>query len=84
MKYQILFPVSLLQMLNLFWYFLIWRVAIRSYNKFIIYYILAHIFSPLFDRSLRDVEVSDVRSDDEDDDDDDDDDDDNDTDLKED
>lgn len=50
MKYQIVFPISLLQLLNLFWYYLIWRIVIRS---------------------LRDVEVTDVRSDDEDDDDDD-------------
>ncbi|OJA13848.1 hypothetical protein AZE42_00529 [Rhizopogon vesiculosus] len=49
MKYQMLFPISLLQMLNVFWYYLIWRVVIRS---------------------LRDVEVDDVRSDDEDDEDD--------------
>lgn len=51
MKYQMVFPISLLQMLNIFWYYLIWRIVIRS---------------------LRDVEVTDVRSDDEDDDDDDD------------
>ncbi|KAG2042343.1 TLC domain-containing protein [Suillus americanus] len=54
MKYQIAFPISLLQLLNLFWYYLIWRIVIRS---------------------LRDVKVTDVRSDDEDDDDDDDNDD---------
>ncbi|KAG2116103.1 longevity assurance proteins LAG1 LAC1 [Suillus discolor] len=52
MKYQIVFPISLLQLLNLFWYYLILRIVIRS---------------------LRDVEVTDVRSDDEDGDDDDDD-----------
>ncbi|KAG1752705.1 longevity assurance proteins LAG1 LAC1 [Suillus paluster] len=57
MKYQMVFPISILQMLNIFWYYLIWRIVIRS---------------------LRDVEVTDVRSDDEDDSDDDDDDDDDD------
>ncbi|KAI5124910.1 hypothetical protein M0805_007338 [Coniferiporia weirii] len=30
MKYQIFVPILLLQFLNLFWYFLIWRVAIRT------------------------------------------------------
>ncbi|KIM68795.1 hypothetical protein SCLCIDRAFT_13535 [Scleroderma citrinum Foug A] len=30
MKYQIFMPLFLLQVLNLFWYYLIWRVAIRS------------------------------------------------------
>ncbi|KAI6035161.1 longevity assurance proteins LAG1 LAC1 [Pisolithus orientalis] len=30
MKYQIFAPILLLQMLNLFWYYLIWRIAIRS------------------------------------------------------
>ena len=29
MRYQILMPLVLLQALNLFWYFLIWRVAFR-------------------------------------------------------
>ncbi|KAG6336842.1 hypothetical protein ID866_2238 [Astraeus odoratus] len=30
MKYQIFVPILLLQMLNLFWYYLIWRIAIRQ------------------------------------------------------
>ncbi|KAJ7644087.1 longevity-assurance protein 1 [Roridomyces roridus] len=30
MKYQIFAPLLLLQCLNLFWYFLIWRVAVRA------------------------------------------------------
>ncbi|CED83969.1 Protein transporter of the TRAM (translocating chain-associating membrane) superfamily [Phaffia rhodozyma] len=30
MKYQIFIPIMLIQLLNLFWYFLIWRVLIRS------------------------------------------------------
>lgn len=29
MKYQIVFPLFALQLLNLFWYYLIWRVVIR-------------------------------------------------------
>ena len=29
MQYQVLVPIVLLQMLNLFWYFLIWRVLLR-------------------------------------------------------
>ena len=29
MKYQIFVPLLLLQFLNLFWYFLIWRLAFR-------------------------------------------------------
>lgn len=29
MKYQIFAPILLLQFLNLFWYFLIWRVLLR-------------------------------------------------------
>ena len=29
MKYQIFAPILLLQFLNLFWYFLIWRIAFR-------------------------------------------------------
>ncbi|KAH7887665.1 longevity assurance proteins LAG1 LAC1, partial [Phlebopus sp. FC_14] len=32
MKYQIFVPIFLLQLLNLFWYYLIWRVALRSLN----------------------------------------------------
>ncbi|KAG0692077.1 TRAM/LAG1/CLN8 homology domain-containing protein, partial [Suillus ampliporus] len=52
MKWQMVVPISILQMLNLFWYYLIWRIVIRS---------------------LRDVKVTDDRSDDEDDGDDDDD-----------
>ncbi|KIJ70047.1 hypothetical protein HYDPIDRAFT_121394 [Hydnomerulius pinastri MD-312] len=32
MKYQIFIPVLLLQILNLFWYFLICRIALRSMN----------------------------------------------------
>ncbi|TDL29583.1 longevity assurance proteins LAG1/LAC1 [Rickenella mellea] len=30
MKYQIFIPLFLLQLLNLFWYFLIWRILIRA------------------------------------------------------
>lgn len=30
MKYQIFAPLLVLQLLNLFWYYLIWRIAIRS------------------------------------------------------
>lgn len=30
MKYQIFVPILLLQFLNLFWYFLIWRIAFRA------------------------------------------------------
>lgn len=29
MKYQIVFPIAALQVLNLFWYYLIWRILIR-------------------------------------------------------
>jgi very-long-chain ceramide synthase len=29
MKYQIFVPILLLQFLNLFWYFLIWRILYR-------------------------------------------------------
>lgn len=29
MQYQVLTPIILLQMVNLFWYFLIWRVLLR-------------------------------------------------------
>lgn len=29
MKYQVFAPLALLQALNLFWYFLIWRIAAR-------------------------------------------------------
>jgi acyl-CoA-dependent ceramide synthase len=30
MKWQIFIPIALLQMINLFWYFLIWRILIRA------------------------------------------------------
>jgi hypothetical protein len=30
MKYQIFAPIFLLQILNLFWYYFIWRIALRS------------------------------------------------------
>lgn len=30
MKYQIFVPILLIQLLNLFWYFLIWRILIRT------------------------------------------------------
>jgi len=30
MQYQVLAPIVLLQLVNLFWYFLIWRVLIRA------------------------------------------------------
>lgn len=30
MKYQIFLPILALQLLNLFWYFLIWRILIRA------------------------------------------------------
>jgi len=30
MKYQIFLPMLTLQALNVFWYFLIWRIAIRA------------------------------------------------------
>lgn len=33
MKYQLIFPISLLQLLNLFWYYLILRIVIRSYVR---------------------------------------------------
>ncbi|KAL4076069.1 longevity assurance proteins LAG1 LAC1 [Scleroderma citrinum] len=33
MKYQVFIPVCLLQILNLFWYCLIWRIAIRSFTS---------------------------------------------------
>jgi len=29
MKWQIFAPIALLQLINLFWYFLIWRILIR-------------------------------------------------------
>ena len=29
MKYQVFVPLVLLQILNLFWYFLMWRIAFR-------------------------------------------------------
>jgi len=51
-------------MLNLFWYFLIWRIVIRSSTKSFLLFPCSSFY-----RSLRDVEVDDVRSDDEDDDD---------------
>jgi acyl-CoA-dependent ceramide synthase len=30
MKWQIFAPIFLLQLINLFWYFLIWRILIRA------------------------------------------------------
>lgn len=30
MKYQVFIPIALLQALNLFWYFLIWRIIVRA------------------------------------------------------
>jgi len=30
MQYQVVFPIVLLQMVNLFWYFLIWRIFFRA------------------------------------------------------
>ncbi len=30
MKWQIFIPIALLQIINLFWYFLIWRILIRA------------------------------------------------------
>lgn len=29
MKWQIFIPIALLQIINLFWYFLIWRILLR-------------------------------------------------------
>jgi len=59
-------PLLLLQILNLFWYYLIWRVAIRHVSP--------HLFSvrliTISPRSLTNT-LTDVRSDDEDDGDDD-------------
>lgn len=61
MKYQIFMPLFLLQVLNLFWYYLIWRVAIR--------YVFPHLFSVrlimINPRSMTNT-LTDVRSDDED------------------
>jgi acyl-CoA-dependent ceramide synthase len=33
MKYQIVFPIAALQALNLFWYYLIWRILIRAFGS---------------------------------------------------
>ncbi|KAG8703929.1 hypothetical protein FRC08_002558 [Ceratobasidium sp. 394] len=30
LKYQIFLPIFLLQLVNLFWYFLIWRILVRA------------------------------------------------------
>jgi len=34
MKYQVFAPLFLLQLLNLFWYYLIFRVAVRAVTTF--------------------------------------------------
>jgi acyl-CoA-dependent ceramide synthase len=45
MKWQIFIPLLLLQFLNIFWYFLIWRIFLR--------YVLTFIIQLSFDRSHR-------------------------------
>lgn len=37
MRYQIFAPLFLLQLLNLFWYFLIWRIAYRYVQRVILF-----------------------------------------------
>lgn len=64
MKYQIFAPILLLQFLNLFWYYLILRVAVRyaalSRNE-------CAFADPCPSSAVTDVKATDVRSDDEDD-----------------
>ncbi len=65
MKYQVFAPLALLQALNLFWYFLIWRIAARYALRPAI--AISGTDEGTFARAVTDVGVSDVRSDDEDD-----------------
>lgn len=66
MKYQIFVPIALIQALNVFWYFLIWRILIR--------YVLVPILNRLakFDvnggvySAVTSSNLADERSDDED------------------
>ena len=37
MQYQVLAPIVLLQLVNLFWYFLIWRVLFRYCQCLVVY-----------------------------------------------
>jgi very-long-chain ceramide synthase len=69
MRYQIFFPIACLQALNLFWYYLILRIAVRWVYIFL--WKLTGAYRQLYCRALT-AGVDDVRSEDEDDGDDDD------------
>lgn len=62
MKYQVFAPLLLLQFLNLFWYFLIMRIAYRWVHR-----VEYRPSTNLSFRAMTSNEVSDERSDDEDD-----------------
>ena len=65
MKYQIFFPILLLLCLNLFWYFLILRIAFR-YASIILSYHVQAMNSDTQLRAITDIQTTDDRSDDED------------------
>ena len=67
MKYQVFAPLALLQALNLFRYFLIWRIAARYVLQPTVVQSTSEVNKRTFIRAVTDVAVSDVRSDDEDD-----------------
>ena len=64
MKYQIFAPIFLLKLLNLFWYFFMWRILIRYITSWDFVSSYANV---TFLRALRESEATDDRSDDEDD-----------------
>ncbi len=67
MKYQVFVPLLALQGLNLFWYFLIWRLAYR-YVCFLAPALYVVSFSPgSCSSAVKDITVTDDRSDVEDD-----------------
>ena len=60
MRYQIFLPLFLLQLINLFWYYLIIRILVRL-DIFLSYLFIAHKHF----RAVRQTDVDDDRSDDE-------------------
>ena len=64
LRYQIFLPILLLQLLNLFWYFLIWRILIR-YRFVSPLQPFSFVELNCLDRAITASELDDERSDDE-------------------
>ncbi len=71
MKYQVFVPLLALQGLNLFWYFLIWRLAYRYVCSLASALYVASLSRGSCFSAVKDITVTDDRSDVEDDDEDD-------------